>query len=202
MDNSRANITFHYSILNIVNANNHLAYLTPLISNQYPVIDWQLFELLIYNIQKYSRSIKDISRIENFILKKLNPDIQWKDLCDIIDVLAHKYHDIILLLYINIHSCFIPIMKILPNIQLPDYLNLPQDLPEILSIDVNANLLDERNFDSVEIKDAYEQQKNKTTGNALPHQPPGEKQLADDQKAEPDKTSSDLNSRPTRPPRP
>jgi uncharacterized protein with HEPN domain len=57
----------------------------------------------------------------------LNKNINWSSLFKIGDILAHKYHGILLdLLYLNINNSFIPFMANLPDMQLPEYLTLPQ----------------------------------------------------------------------------
>ncbi|MDR3153177.1 MAG: hypothetical protein LBW85_02630 [Deltaproteobacteria bacterium] len=200
MADFRLNTTFNYCILDIITSNNNLSFITPIVSIQRPVIEFFIFDSLVYNILKYSRSIQVLSRIDDNVIQHLNKQIKWKPLCDIGNYLAHTYYDILLYhLYSNIYNSFMPFMESLPNIQLPENLTFPENLPEILKINFDPNLLVKIKFADA---DPCIRQTTPINSGALPCQPPAEKNQPNDPKTEPAKPSADPGARPPRPLRP
>ena len=117
------------------------------ILEDYPIIYYKNFDVLIYNVIKYSRNIKDIIRLDPDIVD-YNKSINWTALVGIGDKLAHKYVGLkVHLIFANIKEFFIPFINNLFLLKLPDYLYLPKFMEQFPTISIDDKYLEDRSVE-------------------------------------------------------
>jgi uncharacterized protein with HEPN domain len=137
---------FHDYLSILITANNEISELMPDVINEYPILHFKTLNALLYDVLKYSRTIKELIRLDSSI-KNLNSTFFWDTLIQIGDKLAHKYININFeLILTNINDAFIPLMTNLNNLKLPQYFNFPDDLELIKPITIDSSLLHQISF--------------------------------------------------------